>query len=239
MMDGKKWRRNTLLTATLFPGFLGMVSFFVNFFLWNKHSTKAIPFTTMLAVLLLWVGISLPLTYLGAFFGYRKDKIEAPVAINSIPRFIPPQRITLKWYSTMMISGLLQFGCIFIEVYFIMSAIWLHQVYYLFGFAFFVLTILCVACFELSIVITYFVLNSENYKWWWQSFLCGGAVAFYVFLYAVRFHAELDLDTPIASLLYFSSMVQVAFTIFLVTGSVGFLSSLWFTRLIYSSIKVD
>jgi transmembrane 9 superfamily protein 2/4 len=47
------------------------------------------------------------------------------------------------------------------------------------------------------------------------------------------------LDTPIASLLYFSSMVQVAFTIFLVTGSVGFLSSLWFTRLIYSSIKVD
>ena len=87
-------------------------------------------------------------------------------------------------------------------------------------------------------MITYFVLNSENYKWWWQSFLCGGAVAFYVFLYAVRFHAELELDTRIASLMYFSSMVQVTFMIFLVTGSVGFLSSLWFTRMI-SSIKVD
>lgn len=239
MMDGKKWRRNTLLTATLFPGFLGLLSIFVNFFLWHKNSTKAIPFTTMLAVLFLWVGISLPLTYLGAFFGYRKDKIESPVAVNSIPRFIPPQRIALKWYSTMMISGLLQFGCIFIEVYFIMSAIWLHQVYYLFGFAFFVLFILCVACFELSIVITYFQLSSENYKWWWQSFISGGSVAVYVFLYAVRFHTELELETPIASLLYFSSMVQAVFTIFLVTGSVGFLSSLWFTRLIYSSIKVD
>ena len=96
MMDGKKWRRNTLLTATLFPGFLGMVSYFVNFFLWHKNSTKAIPFTTMLCSVASMGWNLSSLTYLGAFFGYRKDKIEAPVAVNSIPRFIPPQRIQLN-----------------------------------------------------------------------------------------------------------------------------------------------
>jgi hypothetical protein len=31
-----------------------------------------LPFTTMLALLLLWFGISLPLVFLGYYFGYRK-----------------------------------------------------------------------------------------------------------------------------------------------------------------------
>jgi transmembrane 9 superfamily member 2/4 len=239
MMDGKKWRRNTFLTATLLPGFVGTVSIFVNFFVWHENSTKAIPFTTMIAVFFLWIGISLPLTYLGAFFGYRKDKIEPPVAVNSIPRFIPSQHRLSSWVVMTVIAGILQFGCIFVEVSSIMNAIWLHQVYYLFGFSLMVLTILCIACGELAIVICYVQLNQENYKWWWQSFLSGGAVSMYVILYAIKFYDELQLETRVASLLYFTAMVQNAFVVFLVTGSVGFFSSLLFTRAMYSSIKVD
>jgi transmembrane 9 superfamily protein 2/4 len=37
-----------------------------------EGSSAAIPFTTILALLGLWLGISLPLTLLGSFFGFRK-----------------------------------------------------------------------------------------------------------------------------------------------------------------------
>jgi len=40
-------------------------------------------------------------------------------------------------------------------------------------------------------------------------------------------------------LLYFGYMGMLSLVIFLVTGTVGFYSCLWFTKKIYASIKVD
>jgi len=240
MFGGKSWRRNTLLTATLFPGIVSSISFFVNFFVWHEHSTIAIPLTTMIAVLLLWFGISVPLVFAGAFFGYRKDKIEPPVATNTIPRFIPPQ----VWYMHPVIvnavGGVLPFGAVFIEVFFILSAIWLHQIYYLFGFLFLVLIILIITCAEISIVLCYFKLVNENYEWWWQSIFSSGSSAIYLFLYSVvYFVTKLEIEKSVSSLLYFAYMIQLSFCFFLFTGCIGFFACLWFTRTIYASIKVD
>ena len=40
--------------------------------LWSKGSSASIPFGTLLALLGLWFGISVPLTFIGAFFGFRR-----------------------------------------------------------------------------------------------------------------------------------------------------------------------
>jgi Endomembrane protein 70 len=74
------------LTATLYPGLVFAVGIFINFFIWGKHSSGAIPFTTMLSVGAMWFCISLPLVYIGYFFGYRKQPYEHPVRTNQIPR---------------------------------------------------------------------------------------------------------------------------------------------------------
>jgi len=240
MFGGKSWRRNTLLTATLFPGIVSCISFFVNLFVWHEHSTIAIPLTTMIAVLLIWFGISVPLVFLGAFFGYRKDKIEPPVATNSIPRFIPPQAWYMHPLFVNAVGGILPFGAVFIELFFILSAIWLHQIYYLFGFLFLVLIILTITCAEISIVLCYFKLANENYEWWWQSLISSGSSAVFVFLYSiVYFVSKLEIEKSVSSLLYFAYMLQLSFCFFLLTGCIGFFSCLWFTRTIYGSIKVD
>ncbi len=39
----------------------------------GKRSSGAVPFTAMLAILLMWLGISFPLVCLGFYFGYRKN----------------------------------------------------------------------------------------------------------------------------------------------------------------------
>lgn len=83
-----------LQTATLYPGIVFGTCFFLNFFIWGKHSSGAVPFTTMLSLLCLWFGISLPLVYLGYFFGFRKQPFTHPVRTNQIPRQVPDQ----LWY---------------------------------------------------------------------------------------------------------------------------------------------
>ncbi len=46
-----------------------------------------------MALLALWFGVSVPLTFVGAYFGFRKPSIEQPVRTNQIPRQIPDQSI--------------------------------------------------------------------------------------------------------------------------------------------------
>ena len=82
------------MTATLYPGIVLGVGVFINFFIWGKHSSGAIPFTTMLSVGSMWFCISLPLVYLGYFFGYRKQPYEHPVRTNQIPRQV---RLKLRY----------------------------------------------------------------------------------------------------------------------------------------------
>lgn len=58
-------------------------------------------------------------------------------------------------------AGILPFGAVFIELFFIFSAIWQNQFYYLFGFLFLVFCILVVSCGQIAIVMTYFQLCGE------------------------------------------------------------------------------
>ena len=60
-----------------------------------------------------------------------------------------------------LIAGILPFGAIFVELFFILTAVWENQFYYLFGFLFLVFVILIIACSEVAIVMTYFQLCGE------------------------------------------------------------------------------
>ncbi|CAN0377459.1 unnamed protein product, partial [Discosporangium mesarthrocarpum] len=80
----------------------------------------------------------------------------------------------------------------------------------------------------------------EDYAWWWRSFLSTGSSAGYVCLYSVWYcNNNLELEGFSAVLVYSAYMLLGAATMFLMAGAVGVMSSLWFLRTIYSSIKVD
>jgi len=185
MFKGKAWKRNTTLTAVAFPGTLFTIALALNFLVMSQKSSLAVPFPTIVFLLFLWGGVSVPLVFVGSFFGFKKDEIRHPVRVNNIPRQIPPQPWYLHPVPSVLVGGILPFGAVFIELFFIMSSIWLAQVYYVFGFLFLVLLILIVTCAEISIVMAYFQLCSEDYNWWWRSFLTSGSSAVYLFAYSV------------------------------------------------------
>ncbi|CAN0510477.1 unnamed protein product, partial [Ectocarpus sp. 12 AP-2014] len=62
-------------------------------------------------------------------------------------------------------AGVLPFGAVLVELVFVMTAMWEQQLYYIFGFLMSVMLILTVTCAEISIVMCYFQLCSEDYRW--------------------------------------------------------------------------
>jgi hypothetical protein len=137
----------------------------------------------MIILLIMWFGGSVPLIMTGSFFGFRKEAYSYPVSINQIPRQIPTQPWFLNGPVAVMLAGILPFGAIFIELFFILNAIWENQFYYMFGFLFLVFMVLIISCSEITIVMAYMQLCAEDYHWWWRSFFVSGGCAFYVWLY--------------------------------------------------------
>ncbi|XP_059918987.1 transmembrane 9 superfamily protein member 5 isoform X1 [Gadus macrocephalus] len=237
---GEKWKTNVLLTALLCPGIIFADFFLMNLILWVEGSSAAIPFGTLVAILALWFGISVPLTFLGAYFGFKKPAIEQPVRTNQIPRQIPEQSFFTKPIPGIVMGGILPFGCIFIQLFFILNSIWSHQMYYMFGFLFLVFIILLITCSEATVLLCYFHLCAEDYHWWWRSFLTSGFTAVYLFIYAIHyFFSKLQIVGAASTILYFGYTTIMVLIFFLFTGTIGFFSSFWFVNKIYSVVKVD
>ncbi|KAG9068248.1 Transmembrane 9 super member 4 [Linnemannia hyalina] len=240
VFKGTSWTKNAIVTATLVPGFLMTLVFLLNMFVWSKNSSNAIPFGTFFALVVMWFGISLPLSLVGAFFGQRKAVIEHPGRTNQIPRQIPEPLWYMKPRITVALGGLLPFAVIFIELFYILKSVWEGQYYYMFGFLSLVFAILLVTCVEISIIVVYFQLCSEDYNWWWQSFFASSFSSFYIFLYSmVFFTKQLSIDHFVPGLIYFTNTVMICIIYGLLTGTTGFISSYWFIRRIYSAVKID
>ncbi|RID44326.1 hypothetical protein BRARA_I01129 [Brassica rapa] len=237
--EHRGWMSVAWKAACFFPGIAFLILTTLNFLLWGSHSTGAIPFSLFVILILLWFCISVPLTLIGGYFGARAPHIEFPVRTNQIPREIPAQ----KYPSWLLVlgAGTLPFGTLFIELFFIMSSIWMGRVYYVFGFLFVVMILLVVVCAEVSLVLTYMHLCVEDYKWWWKSFFASGSVAIYIFIYSINYLVfDLkNLSGPVSATLYLGYSLFMVLAIMLATGTVGFLSSFWFVHYLFSSVKLD
>ncbi|CAM9419652.1 unnamed protein product [Chrysoparadoxa australica] len=237
---GTSWLKTTLATAGLYPAICCSVFFFLNGALALASSSAAVSFGTLLLLLLLWLLVQTPLVFLGSYFGFKAEPEEEPVRINQIARQIPEQEWYLQNWATIPVAGILPFGAISVELFFIFTQVWLDQVYFIFGFLLLVLVILLVTCAEVSTVLCYFKLCGEDHRWWWSSLFWSGACAIYTLMYSAwYFSTQLHMTTFLSAVIYFSYTGLLALSLGLMTGCVGVFSCLWFIRKIYGSIKVD
>eukprot|EP01049_Picozoa_sp_SAG25_P012948 SAG25_NODE_1878_length_2217_cov_1.578848_2_plen_196_part_00 len=195
----------------------------------------------MLVVLSLWIFVSIPLTIVGTVVGRNWcGEPNNPCRVNPIPRYIPDNPWFLRPFAISMLSGLLPFGSIFIEMYFVFTAFWNYKYYYVYGFMLLVFIILAIVSTCITIVSTYFLLNAEDYRWHWTSLSSAASTGFYVYIYSVYyFFTKTKMTGIFQTTFYFGYMFMFCLGITLMTGSIGYLAASSFVKAIYRNIKSD
>ena len=105
------------------------IAFLLNTVAIFYHSLAAVPFGYIMAVVLLWSFISFPLCLIGTVIGRNWNATPSfPCRVKRIPSPVPERSWYLRPWSIALAGGLLPFGSIFIEMYFIFTSFWGYKV---------------------------------------------------------------------------------------------------------------
>ncbi|ERN11066.1 hypothetical protein AMTR_s00024p00115620 [Amborella trichopoda] len=240
-LEGTNWVRNLLLTGCLFCGPLFLTFCFLNTVAIVYSATAALPFGTIVVIVLIWSLVTSPLLVLGGIAGKNsKAEFQAPCRTTKYPREIPP----LPWYRgtipQMAMAGFLPFSAIYIELHYIFASVWGHKIYTIYSILFIVFIILIIVTAFITVALTYFQLAAEDHEWWWRSLLYGGSTGFFIFGYCLYYYyVRSDMSGFMQTSFFFGYMACICYGFFLMLGTVGFRASLLFVRHIYRSIKCE
>ncbi|XP_003385405.1 PREDICTED: transmembrane 9 superfamily member 1-like [Amphimedon queenslandica] len=240
-INGESWVWNIILTSSLFafPFFLTWST--VNSVAWYHGSTQALPFTTIILIMFMWLIVGFPLTILGGILGKNvSGGFDAPCRSKNIAREIPPS----PWYHStlvhMAVGGFLPFSSISVELYYIFATVWGREVYTLYGIVFIVFLILISVTACISVALTYFRLSAEDYRWWWHSILTAGSTGLFVFAYAFFYYYKRShMYGTLQTVEYFGYTILICYVFFLMLSTVSFFASLTFVRYMYRNLKAD
>ncbi|XP_028632738.1 transmembrane 9 superfamily member 2-like [Grammomys surdaster] len=236
---GVNWKMHFLLTTLLFPGIVFTDIFIMNLILWMEGSSAAVSFCKLASLFALCFGVSTPLTFLGVYFG-KKEEFEFPVHTEKAPHVSSQRTFFTKSTITIILGSLLPFGCIFLQLSYILNRIWSPHMYYLFTFLLLLFLILMISCSEVTVLLCYFRLCAEDCGWWWRAFLTSSFTSVYIFIYALHyFFTKLQVTSIGSTFMYFGYAFILVLAFFLFTGTIGFFSCFFFVTAIYGVIKVD
>lgn len=239
-LRGSTWVWNVMLNLAVVPVPLIATFTVLNSTAVAKSSAAALPFSTIFAVVMLFLLVAFPLTVLGGIAGHNSREFEPPCRTSKVPRQIPDVPFYRSAPAQLFMAGFLPFSAISIELHYIFASVWGHKVYTLYGILFLAFGLLTVVTSFIVIALTYFQLAAEDHRWWWRSFLSGGMVGVFIYAYCFFYYFNHSgMSGLLQTAFYFLYMANVAFAFFLMMGSIGFYSAFAFVRYIYSSIKTD
>jgi len=240
--EDNDWKKTMGFTGILYPAVIFVVTFLLNILSQTYQATNSISFGTYFVMLLIWL-VSLILLFIGTLVGRSTHRgPDFPCAVH--PTLIRPIPNDRPWYmhpvAFCCCVGILPFGSIFIEMYYVFNSFWNYKFYYVYGFMLLVFLILTVVTVCVTIVSTYLLLNSEDRRWKWVSIFSGGSTALYVFLYAeYYFHAKTQMSGVFQTAFYFGYMFLFSMAIFFVCGAIGYIGTIVFVKRIYTNIHTD
>ena len=241
---GNVWQLTMGLTVILLPVATVAIYSILNMISLMYGTINSIPFSVIFKIFLLWIFVSIPLCVLGTLLGRHANKgavTTFPCRVNAIPRPIPED---VPWYGRpsglIPLAGLLSFGSIFIELYYVLTSLWNYKFYHVYGFLLGVYSILTIVVGLTSIIVVYFCLNAENYLWQWTAFASGASTAGYVFLYGIYYFVfKTQMHGFLQTCFYFGYMALISINLGLLCGTLGHFAASRFVRAIFQNVKVD
>ena len=236
---GKFWLLNALLTSIIFPGTLFFGYFFVNIILALEKSSAAVHLSDIISLFVLWVFCTFPLILIGSFLGIKNKAIEAPCKTNAVPSFVPSKPWYLHYKFMTFVTGFISFGTFFIELNYVMGALWKHQIYFLAAFLWISFFLFIIICGEISIIVVFWNLCYGDYNWWWKSFLIGASPVIYFIIFSIYYFFNLQIRRLSAMVVYFGIMGLISAMSLFICGSISVLITFVFIKFIYSKIKIN
>ena len=250
------WQGVMALTVFLLPTVTVVVLSVLNTVSLMYGTINSIPFMVIVKLFLIWIFVSVPLCVVGTLLGRHAGSAtgknagagggggpldQFPCRVNAIPRPIPED---VPWYGQpsglVPLAGLLSFGSIFIELYYVLTSLWNYKFYHVYGFLLGVYCILTIVVGMTSIIVVYFCLNAENYLWQWTAFASGASTAGYVFVYGIYyFFFKTQMHGALQTCYYFGYMTLIAVNLGLLCGTLGHGAASRFVRAIFQNVKVD
>lgn len=239
--NNNMWQATMGMTVMLLPTVTVTILSLLNVVSLFYGTIHTIPFMVIFKLFLLWIFVTVPLAVVGTLVGRHSPLTKFPCRVNAIPRPIPEH---VPWYGKpsglIPLAGLLSFGSIFIELYYILTSLWNYKFYHVYGFLLGVYGILAIVVSMTSIIVVYFLLNAENYHWQWTAFFSGASLGAYVFLYGIYYFLfKTQMNGFLQVVFYFGYMALIAIHLGLMCGTIGHVASSNFVRAIFQNVKVD
>lgn len=126
---------------------------------------------------------------------------------------------TLRTVPSLLLTGVLPFAAIFVELYLITKSLWTNRIYYMFGFLFLCYGLMVITSAATTVLLVYFLLCAENYRWHWRAFAGAGMTGGFVFLNALLFWAtRVSFGGFTGAVLYLGYSALISFIVFILTG---------------------
>ncbi|KAK8795624.1 hypothetical protein WA158_000281 [Blastocystis sp. Blastoise] len=236
-----KWTFTMILAVSALPLLVSIGYLFLHILMSTYLHATTVPVQVFLYILAIWALIMIPLQTIGTIIGRNINGIpNYPCRTSSLPSPIPSTPFYTTPVFISFISGLLPFGAIFIEIFFIFTSLWSYKYYYVYGFLLFMVLVLLIITICVSIVGTYILLNVENYNWRWTSYFSGLSTGLYVFIYCVYFYLyKTEMSGYIQTLFFFTEALLLSSCISLVTAYISSSAAEVFVKKIFNNIKID
>lgn len=161
MGDATIWRTTALTCALMVPGGVMGLLLLVNFFLAGNGASSTLSAAAYFSLLGIWLLLDTPLVFFGSYLASRNTPPEFPCRTNAIPRMIPDQPWYLRASFGSFVTGILPFGVVFVQSFFLYTSLWNRQYYATWGFGFFVFVLLLICAAESAVIMCFFHLCNE------------------------------------------------------------------------------
>lgn len=236
-----------IVCGSLLPGLLMLITIGLNSIIWLHDSTGALPFKTLVQLMFIYFIVCIPLSIAGGHVAKKFSSVEYPrmrsdsIKLNDLisikKSLINDNKVSISSIRknsisivVVLLSGLLPFIIIYVELQYVYKTVWLEKTtfYYLYGFLLANIILLCFVIGEISIIGIYLMMNlySVEYQntWRWKVFQLSSSCAWYMEFYSLYYVFKI-LNIRGFSSIFLSVCYSLLFNTLcgLALGSLGYL----------------
>jgi transmembrane 9 superfamily protein 2/4 len=181
------------------------------------------------------------LTGVGVLVGLKLPSFSLAQNVNQLPRQIPPISYVQSTVFPYVFAAVFLYASPAASIHNLMIEAWSNERTIADPTGLLINLLALVVQTVLSgVVVTFWTLSNEDYRWWWTAFKSAAGAAVIFFCYALFFWGALWAPVGfLSTFVYFVVIALVAVLFGLSVGAVSFLGAFGFVQLIYNSLKME